>query len=285
MAHYLKTFNTLGDFSKYLENSNTTDFFLNGRGEKYLSSNADTPKAKKFTSTESFEEADELMKYGDKKNAAKLNKAIKVNAPAFGVANKKRPFNAVWGFIPNVGAALAGDPLNMIMMQNVPMNKKVITIIFDRSVDHTIKTNEIVDTSARLINAIIALESAGKRVNLYIANGFANTGYESADESLIILTKIKDSGSIFDKAKMAYSLINASYHRRHSFKALEVQEGLHSSKFTDCYGYPPNKKLTAKILKEKHFDYDALFTFYDIRYKDDNGIKTLIESNEDKKVI
>jgi hypothetical protein len=194
--------------------------------------------------------------------------------------NKKKAFNSVWGFIPNVGAALAGDPLNMIMMKNIPAQKKVITIIFDKSVDHTIKTSEIVDASARLINAIIALENAGKRVNLFLLGGFANEYADNASEALLILTKIKDSGSLFEKEKLAYSLLNASYHRRHMFKCLEKQEGLFDSAFTEHYGYPPKKGLTEKILKEKRFNYDALFTFYDIRYKNDEDIKMMIEAKK-----
>ncbi len=284
MAHYLKSFNSLGEFSNYLNNGEATKFFSEGRyGD--LSSMREDEDTRKFTSTASFTEADNLMKYGDKKNAKLLEKAVKVNAPAFGVTNKKRPFNSVWGFIPNVGAALAGDPLNMIMFKNVPMNKKVITIVYDRSAHWKIKAKEMAETSARLINAIMALEAAGKRVNLYITTGFADSSYKSASESLIILTKIKDSGSLFDRQKMAYSLINASYHRRHSFKALEMQEGLSSSKFTLCYGYPPHKKVTEAVLKQKHFNYDALFTFYDIQYKSEDGVKRLIEGSESKKAV
>ncbi len=285
MAHYLKAFNSLGEFSNYLQHAETTQFFLNGRGENHLSSKKDDEHTRKFTGTSSFGDADDLMKYGDKKNAALLNKAIKVNAPAFGMAYKKHTFNSVWGFIPNVGAALSGSPLNMITMHNIPMNKKVITIVYDRSVHWKIKTKEIAETSARLINAIIALESAGKRVNLYITSGFADDDSQFARESLIVLTKIKDSGSLFDKSKMAYSLVNASYHRRHTFRALEVQEGLKDSSSTSCYGYPPNKAIIKQTLKEHHFEYDALFTFYDIQYKDNEGIKDLIESNDVKRAI
>lgn len=278
MKHILNTYNSLGDLSKYLAGDSINPLF---KGCTYLSSERKDDKGKKFTSTSSFDEADDLMKYGDKKNAKKLNAALKISAPAFGVMNKKRPFHDVWGFIPNVGAALAGDPLNMIMFKNIPAQKKVITIIFDRSVDHTIKTTEIVDASARLINAIIALENAGKRVNLFILGGFANAYKDNADEAFLVLTKIKDSGSIFDKQKLAYTLLNPSFHRRHMFKCLEKNdEGLKDSAFYEHYGYPVKKGCTEKILKDKHFPYDALFTFYDIRYKKDEDIKDMIEANK-----
>ena len=277
MKHFLNIFNSLHELSSALEGDSRSFLF---QSRSYLASESTSDKTKKFTSTSDFKEADELMKYGDKKNAKKLNAALKINAPALGLMNKKKAFNSVWGFIPNVGAALAGDPLNMIMMKNIPAQKKVITIIFDKSVDHTIKTSEIVDASARLINAIIALENAGKRVNLFLLGGFANEYADNASEALLILTKIKDSGSLFEKEKLAYSLLNASYHRRHMFKCLEKQEGLFDSAFTEHYGYPPKKGLTEKILKEKRFNYDALFTFYDIRYKNDEDIKMMIEAKK-----
>ena len=277
MKYFLNIFNSLHELSSALEGDSRSSLF---QSRSYLASENTSDRTKKFTSTSDFKEADELMKYGDKKNAKKLNAALKINAPALGLMNKKKAFNSVWGFIPNVGAALAGDPLNMIMMKNIPAQKKVITIIFDKSVDHTIKTSEIVDASARLINAIIALENAGKRVNLFLLGGFANEYADNASEALLILTKIKDSGSLFEKEKLAYSLLNASYHRRHMFKCLEKQEGLFDSAFTEHYGYPPKKGLTQKILKEKRFNYDALFTFYDIRYKNDEDIKMMIEAKK-----
>lgn len=277
MKHFLNIYNSLHELSSALEGDSRSSLF---QSRSYLASEDTSDRTKKFTSTSDFKEADELMKYGDKKNAKKLNAALKINAPALGLMNKKKAFNSVWGFIPNVGAALAGDPLNMIMMKNIPAQKKVITIIFDKSVDHTIKTSEIVDASARLINAIIALENAGKRVNLFLLGGFANEYADNASEALLILTKIKDSGSLFEKEKLAYSLLNASYHRRHMFKCLEKQEGLFDSAFTEHYGYPPKKGLTEKILKEKRFNYDALFTFYDIRYKNDEDIKMMIEAKK-----
>ena len=277
MKHFLNIFNSLHELSSALEGDSRSSLF---QSRSYLASENTSDRTKKFTSTSDFKEADDLMKYGDKKNAKKLNAALKVNAPALGLMNKKKAFNSVWGFIPNVGAALAGDPLNMIMMKNVPAQKKVITIIFDKSVDHTIKTSEIVDASARLINAIIALENAGKRVNLFLLGGFANEYADNASEALLILTKIKDSGSLFEKEKLTYSLLNASYHRRHMFNCLEKQEGLFDSAFTEHYGYPPKKGLTEKILKDKRFNYDALFTFYDIRYKNDEDIKMMIEAKK-----
>ena len=277
MKHYLNIFNSLHELSSALEGDSRSSLF---QSRSSLASESTSDRIKKFTSTSDFKEADELMKYGDKKNAKKLNAALKINAPALGLMNKKKAFNSVWGFIPNVGAALAGDPLNMIMMKNIPAQKKVVTIIFDKSVDHTIKTSEIVDASARLINAIIALENAGKRVNLFLLGGFANEYADNASEALLILTKIKDSGSLFEKEKLAYSLLNASYHRRHMFKCLEKHEGLSDSAFTNHYGYPPKKALTEKILKDKRFNYDALFTFYDIRYKNDEDIKMMIEAKK-----
>jgi len=278
MKHILNIYNSLHELSSYLAQEGTSTLFEFRKN--HLSSEAEGDKAFKFTSTKSYKDADDLMKFGDKKNAKKLNAALKINAPAFGMMNKKKAFNSVWGFIPNVGAALAGDPLNMIMMQNIPAQKKVITIIYDKSVDHTIKTSEIIEASARLINAIIALENAGKRVNLFILGGFANKYSVNADESMIALTKIKDSGSLFEKEKLAYSLLNPSFHRRHMFKCLEKQEGLTLSAFHEHYGYPPHKGLTEKVLKEKRFNYDALFTFYDIRDKQDEDIKKMIEARK-----
>lgn len=270
------SFNSLHELSSYLQGCKPSKIFEGKR----LASEDTSSYTQKFAGTESFDDAALKMMQGDKKNASLLNKELKVNAPNLGIGTRKRGFCDVIGFVPCAGAFLAGSPLNMINMKNIPAKKKVITIVFDRSIDYTVKTKEIAEVSARLINAIIGLENAGKRVNLFLMNTFASDCSRSPKEAASYLVKVKDSGSLFDKAKFAYPLLNASYLRRQMFKALESEEGLTDEAFTSTHGKVPEKEVIESILKGKRFEYDALFTFYDIRHKNDAGIKDMIEKGK-----
>ena len=130
----------------------------------------------------------------------------------------------------------------------INLNKKVITIIYCLSVDHTIKANKMLEASCNLINAILGIEATGKRVNLVLLSGTASEHSIRAKESCLNLLKIKDSGSLFDKSKMAYPLINPSYFRRHIFKAIESQEGLTDEQFLHTYGKVVSKDFVETYL-------------------------------------
>ena len=271
MAHYLNTFNSLREFDNYLQNASPSPLFAS----KHIHE-SDVQGKEKWYGTNSFDEANELMRKGDKKNAKKLNASCKVNTPFLGNGMQKKGKNEIVGFIPNVGAYLSGSPLNMINFKNIPARKKVITIIYCLSVGCDIKASEMLEASCNLINAILGIESAGKRVNLFLISGSANSSsYKKDGESSLSLLKVKDSGSLFDKSKMAYPLINPAYFRRHIFKAIESEKGLKDEKFTSTYGIVPNKEFFEEVLKEKHFEYDAAITFYDVYKKSADEIKEL----------
>ena len=277
MAHYLNTFNSLREFDSYLQNAQLSPLFVNhNRKPSSL-----TEGNEKWYGTNSFNEANELMRKGDNKNAKKLNSNCKIQTPSLGIGKQKKAFNSVVGFIPNIGNYFSGDPNNMINMHHIPAKKKVITIIYCLSVGCDIKAKEMLEASCNLINAILGIEATGKRVNLFLISGSANSHtYSKNGESCLNLLKIKDSGSLFDKSKMAYPLINPSYFRRHIFKAIESEKGLQDECFINTYGKVPDKPFFEKVLKEKRFEYDACITFYDVYKKSPERIKELFLKNE-----
>lgn len=280
MAHYLNTFNSLREFDNYLQGASLSPLFVNNNRKP----SSLTEGNAKWYGTDSFDEANELMRKGDKKNASKLNATCKINAPSLGLGMQKKGRNEIVGFIPNVGAYLSGSPLNMINFRNIPAKKKVITIIYCLSVGSNVKAKEMLEASCNLINAILGIEATGKRVNLFLISGSANSySYSKEGESCLSLLKIKDSGSLFDKSKMAYPLINPAFFRRHIFKAIESEKGLTDSCFTETYGKVPDKPFFEKVLKEKRFEYDAAITFYDIYKRSPESIKDLFLKKQESK--
>ena len=71
-----------------------------------------------FTGTESFEVAQNLLKYGDKENADKIAATIrKIKAQGKGNETRNKLYNSPCGFMPIVPKVLAGDPQNMLAIK------------------------------------------------------------------------------------------------------------------------------------------------------------------------
>lgn len=271
--NFLTSYNSLKEFESYLNTANPSSLFAGHRLDSESTSQS------KWYGTATYQEANDLLKFGDMKNAKKLNAVGKIDTPQMGIAKQRRPQNSVVGFIPNVANYLCGNPNNMINFHNVPMKKKVVTIIYCLSVGCEAKVNEITNTSKNLINAILGIEANGKRVNLLLTCGLCNKEKNDKAESCSILLKIKDSGSIFDKAKMAYPLINPSFFRRHFFKAVECQEGLTDQVFISHMGWVMAKSDIINVLNENHVEYDKAITFYEIKGKTPQQIEDILKSN------
>ena len=276
MAHYFNTYNTIKEFNAALQGASPSRLF----SARTCSSNYPErmKNGKRWYGTNSFDEANELLLKGDSENAKKMQEASSRIALSekIGMQAKTKPFNSVCGFIPNVGAALAGSPLNMVNFQKVLQQKKVVTIVYALSIAYTSSAEEIINASAKIINAIMAIEAQGKRVNLFLLAGMRSLKKE---ESVWCNLKIKDSGSIFDKKKMAYPLINPSFFRRHIFKVIETQKGLTSKDFPNCYGYVANPEYIKTRLKEQNFPYDVLISYDEIKHKNVQQIEAIFKED------
>ena len=187
------------------------------------------PDYRKWSSTDSMSAADELLRYGDKKNARRI---IEVSAPGHISAQdiKPRRERSVYGGAVNVGAALSGRPKAMYRNVMKKTDTKVLNFIYNVSVSWKIKPAQIAEVAARLTSAICGIEKKGYRVNLYVCKVS-----KEASEVAGIFVKIKDSGTYMDKVKMAYPLINPSMLRRQMFAALERSEVTERS-WGDDYG-------------------------------------------------
>ena len=177
----------------------------------------------KFTGTKSFEEAQELLKYGDKVNADKIAATIrKIKANGKGNATRNKLYNSPCGFMPIVPKVLAGDPQNMLAIKKQRYNStKVINIAYNVAVDCTRTTEDLIETAAKVANVIASLEKNGYRVNLYAYS----CGRDLRFNYYSLLVKIKDSGKYLDTLRIAYALVNPSFYRRHVFCYMERLKG------------------------------------------------------------
>lgn len=211
-------FNSVEEFSNWLQVTPQT-----AGGKKFDYSNEISKSNTDFTGTESFAEAQSLLKYGDKVNADKIAATIrKIKANGKGNATRNKLYNSPCGFMPIVPKVLAGDPQNMLAIRKERYNStKVINIAYNVAVDCTRTTEDLIETAAKVANVIASLEKNGYRVNLYAYS----CGRDLRFNYYSLLVKIKDSGKYLDTLRIAYALVNPSFYRRHVFGYMERLKG------------------------------------------------------------
>ena len=103
-------FDSLEAFSNWLQVTPQTE-----KGKEY---NDSIKNSFSFTGTESFEVAQNLLKYGDKENADKIAATIrKIKAQGKGNETRNSLYNSPCGFMPIVPKVLAGNPQNMLAIK------------------------------------------------------------------------------------------------------------------------------------------------------------------------
>ena len=213
-------FNSVEEFSNWLQVTPQT-----AKGKEFNASNEISRSNTKFAGTESFEEAQNLLKCGDKENADKIAATIrKIKAQGKGNETRNKLYNSPCGFMPIVPKVLAGDPQNMLAIRKERYKStKVLNVAYNVAVDCTRTTEDLIETAAKVANVIASLEKNGYRVNLY---AYA-CGRDLKNNYYSLLVKIKDSGKYLDTLRIAYPLVNPSFYRRHVFGYMERLKGFY----------------------------------------------------------
>ena len=211
-------FNSVEELSNWINTTPQTK-----KGKEFSVSTEVSRQRTEFTGTGSFEEAQALLKYGDKVNADKITATIrKIKAQGKGNETRNKLYNSPCGFMPIVPKVLAGDPQNMLAIKKQKYTStKVLNIAYNVAVSCSITVTELTETAAKVANIIASLEKNGYRVNLY---AYA-CGRDLKNNYYSLLVKIKDSGKYLDTLRIAYPLVNPSFYRRHVFGYMERLKG------------------------------------------------------------
>lgn len=252
------TFDSLQEMSNWISTTPRTK-----RGEELQKSTETTSSRSSFTGTASFDEADNLMKYGDDDNAKKIQLAsanVKAKTTP-GESNRNRLYSSPCGFLPIVPRVLSGVPENMLAVRKEAYkNTKIINIVYNVTAGYSVEAEEIIEVSAKVASVIKTLEKNGYRVNLYLA---CVCGVNS--KTVCITVKTKDSGQYFDTLRAAYPLVNPSFLRRHLSAVLERIKEI---QLPSGYG-----KVLSDEDAQKYFGKDSKYlSFYKCRYMNVNGI-------------
>ena len=256
-------FNSVDEFAKWLQVTPQT-----AKGKEL---NGSVTNSFRFTGTKSLEEAQNLLKCGDKENADKITATIrKIKAQGKGNEKRNKLYNSPCGFMPIVPKVLAGDPNNMLAIKKQKYNStKVLNVVYNITVSGGNKKEQLSKTAAKVANVIASLEKNGYRVNLYVCFSVRSTCDESS--KVISIIKIKDSGKYLDTLRIAYPLVNPSFLRRHLFAYLERVENY---VLWRGYGIPLDDDVAQYIPLQKY----SYLSYYFCIGKSEEEIAKYIES-------
>lgn len=169
--------------------------------------------------TESWEEAQELLKNGYKEGLNDLMKTastVKVINP-----QHKSTFKAgVVGFAPIVPNALKGIPQAMITKKKVEHKQKTISILYDFGASCSVSNSTILRGGKNMYSLIQSLENKGYRVEFNLFNGVSINSKCSG--ACGITVKVKSYTQPLNPQLISYPIINTSFFRRHIFRWRET---------------------------------------------------------------
>ena len=211
--NYINVFNNISELSKYVEKKERKsgrDAGSSEEGQRY------------FYGTNNFEEALELLRYGDDdlyKKVIEEKSKIKVDKMLGNARNRQTYFNNISGCIPNVPNYLIGNPQNMIDIKKNGASQKIINVILNIRVPSGVDADDVIKIGTKYISIIDVLEKSGYRCNLYSA--VANTNSSNSKHSLLMV-KIKNDREPLNIKKICFAVAHPSMQRR--ITALQLQQ-------------------------------------------------------------
>ena len=223
------TFQSVGDFitASNTENVNKTS---------HIAGN------KKFSGTDTFEEAVKLATHGWPRGTKRL---AKLRAQLDSVVAKAVSAKActlhwdVTGDFLDVGRVLSGEAESFGGIRDdadTQPSTRVARIVANVSALAVVETESIFSAGAAIYAAVDILESLGHRVELWLGSGSAE---QSSSKQLTVLVCIKEASQPFDPDRLAFFLCNNASLRRLFFSV-------------ECdHGHDPNCTRTAPLKVEE----------------------------------
>lgn len=240
-------FNSLQELTRVLK-SRTLNKVFDRAGEE----SSQERGRKSFFYTESYEEAEDLMKNGYKDILDDVKQGMKDHERSVDLPIKKRHriVTAVEGYIPHVPNMLMGLPNSMMRPLISHQKVRAITIYYQMSVIGSYSTSDIIKAGVCLLNIINHLERNGIRVRVF--NLFKCS--RSDDEIGVACVKIKDFNEHIDIQKMCFPIAHPSMFRRFGFRWLETHPDIEDRDWTSGYGVSLDNTDCEEFMKKHGMD-------------------------------
>ena len=246
--NYINVFDNITEITKYLTSRDTKP----GREQASIEE-----RDRDFYGTRTFEEALDLLKYGDEelyKQIKKEQSKIDINKIVGAFGQKLKYEKRQYGAIPNVPAYLRNDPINMIYPERKQPANRILNIFLNIRVNAGIDKEEIMKIGLKYLTILDILEKSGYRCNLY--SGCAN---EYNDKYCYLMVRIKTDKEPLNLKKICFTIAHPSMQRRIKFRWMEVND--FEQNFTNGYGHPDDISHTKYILDKKLKDNYIVWTY------------------------
>ena len=200
---------------------------------------------KRFTETENFEEAKDLLLHGWEHGTKEIKG--RVEAKETGVNMKQKTVYDVAGYQCSVPRYLQGIPTNMINKKSVAQKNKVITINKNCSYRAMDSAETIRTESVKVLQLVNRLEKQGYRVNLNVIFG------SEKQNTVVTKVRIKSSSQKLNIKQTAFPLVHPSMLRRIIFAVWERSEECSYSGFEYGYGRVCNNYALSKTLNKGEY--------------------------------
>ena len=236
---YIREFDSLNSFYEYITTTPLNKTFC-------WESLSSTTGTKKFTETQSFEEATQLFKDGWDDMAQKLTKKLKVQPNCSVASQVQKTVYDIVGFQCSVPRYLQGIPTSMVNKRLTPVKQKVVTLNKDFSYNCLISTEDIIEASIQTMQVVKKIEAQGVRVNLNIIFGIA-----AGNTREVVKIRIKSANERVNISKLAFPLVHPSMFRRLGFRYIEVAPTITDS-YKFGYGMPLNGSQLKQYCKDEY---------------------------------
>lgn len=196
----------------------------------------------KFTGSKSLEEARKLLLDGWECGTSEFKKRV---SATFACTRKQKSFYDVCGYSPCVPRYVMGLPDSMIRSKIVDDGKKVITINKSITYNCRMKTDEIYEEGAKVLNLVNELEREGYRVKLNILVCF----YGRYEKRNMLKVCIKKAEQKLNLKQISFPLVHSSMLRRIYYSYVERVPECNNCTFLTSYGCPDNMKRYEDVLK------------------------------------
>ena len=257
MKQIIKKFTGTLEYATYLSKAQTSKTFASERLSSQL--------LNRSWSMTSFEDADKMLRLGDKENAERIAKRVaQVNRMnGSGYAMRAKQFNDVVGHAVHVPNFLTGVPTTMINTRKVSIrSSKVLNVVYNCTFPFNTDLDSVVEAGVKVLTYIRDLESKGYRVNLW-----AMMSAKGNREHITCMVRIKDSEQYLNITKTAYPIINPNWLRRHFVRLIECE--VSDSYFVGSYGRVISSEHDVKdALKELRFKVDKYLSYESVSRMD-----------------
>lgn len=247
-------FNSIYDFERVLNNRPINKL----HSSKQCSQKTDYS----FSQTNSYDEADGLLKNGWNTQIESIEKELKKFSNTI-IVNHNSQIKSVAGYAPCVANAIRGVPKSMISTQKIVKSekRKSIHIVINNNACYRTQSSNLLKAGMTVLKLSMILDRMGIRTKIDMIPIMSYYG----DSCYGCTVSIKDYRQPFNISKIAYPLAHVAFFRRHGFKYYETMEGFTNEVMARNYGYALSDSNSS--IRDEYFKF-AGFMKDDVVYID-----------------